>query len=228
MHILILLLFLLSFASFVFQMSLLKRKWMHIIIYGAVGIGLYNAYPFAIEQSYTKFQELISNKEIISNFLVIQIVECILGILFCIYLIREYFGEKVLKVFNSFHFFPGMIIIPAIFYFESFCFLSISGMNFQMLAIILAIAFPVLFFAFERMIQIGIPEYDLRLELKFILHILQLLIAVVISIKIYALPVQTSVGTIDYLPMISLVLLLVVMGLIGMWRYKNRLKKLAK
>lgn len=228
MYILILLLFLLAFVSFAFQMTLIRRKWMHLLLYTAIGIGIYLAYPSAIEQSFTKFQEAVTNQDLISNFLVVQIVECIIGLLFCIYLIRDFFKEKVLRVFRYFKIFPGMVIVPAIFYFESFGFLSFYGIDFKILAIVFAIIIPLLFLGMQYLLIVIIPEYDLRLELKFILHILQLVLAVVLSIKIYAIPVQSSLGEMNLMPLLGLVILSLIMGAIGIWRQQHQLKKLKK
>ena len=193
-----------------------------------LAVGFYLSYPLAIEQSYTSFQTTLANQKIVSNFLVLQIVECILGLLFCIFLIRDFYKERTIPVFRYFKLFPGFIVLPALFYAESLIFLSFSGISFQLLAIAIALVFPLMIWGLMQFTSWLIPEYDLRLELKFILHILQLILSVVISVKIYALPVQSALEPISYAPLGALLVLLLLSGSLGMLLYQRKMNKLLK
>lgn len=228
MQLLIILLFILAFASFALHITLIKRWLLQIVILTVLGLGLYLAYPYAIEQSYTSFRTTIDNQQIVSNFLVLQIVECIMGILFCIFLIRDFYKERTIAIFRYFKLFSGIIILPALFYAESIVFITLPGFNFQLLAVIIALIIPLFIFGLIKLISCFIPEYDLRLELKFILHILQLVLSVVISVKLFALPVNSSIGEMNFIPLAVLLLLVLFMGCIGVYLHHRKINKLIK
>ncbi len=224
MQTLIIILFILAFFSLIIQLSLIENKLAAIVFFALSSIMLYIFYPYAIEQSYSKFKLLIENKHTVSNFMVLQIVECLLGLMFSIFLIRMFYKERVHRFFKYFSYFPGFIIFPAFFYTESAMFLNISGMNFQLLAILTAIALPAIVIGMKIMIKLLIPEYDLRLELKFILHILQLTTAIIISINLFKLPTANLVSEFHISQLLIFVALILAFGTIGFVRYHRKLK----
>ena len=219
-------LFLLALLSFVIQLSLLKSNLPVAILLLMVSVGIFLAYPFAIEQSYSKFQEMLTKQEIVSNFLVIQIVECIAGILLSIFLIRMFYNEPVISVFRYLNYFPGIIVLPAFFYLESFIFLTIPGVSFKLLALLIALLVPAFIFGFIKLIRYLIPEYDLRLELKFVLHILQLLVTIIVSIKLFRLPVKSAVTDVPLMQLAVLLFLLIGVGIVGFVLYNRKIRKL--
>ena len=228
MQLLIILLFVLAITGFVLQITMIKKLAVQLALCMVLALAIYLAYPYAIEQSYSRFKANIDNQQIVSNFLVLQIIECIMGLLFCIFLIRDFYKERTIAIFRYFKLFPGIIVLPALFYAESFVFLNIPGINFQTLAIIIAILVPALIFGTMKLIKWLIPEYDLRLELKFIIHILQLILSVVISVKIFALPVKSSLGETSFLPFTALLILLVSVGGVGVYWHNRMMNKLIK
>ncbi len=224
MQTLIIILFILAFILTVLQLSLIKLKYSSAVFFVLVSFMLYFTYPYAIEQSYAKFKELTHNQHIVSNFMVIQIIECLLGLLFSIFLIRMFYNERVRKFFKYFAYFPGFIIFPALFYTESAVFLNISGMNFQLLAIIIAVILPLAVIGINILVKMLIPEYDLRLELKFILHILQLTTAIIISINIFKLPTANLESDFYISQLLVFFGLVFLFGLVGFVRYNKRLR----
>lgn len=227
MQTLIIILFLLAWLSFLLQISITKQNITVIIFVTIIAIGLYTSYPYAIEQSYSKFQKILSNRLIMSNLMVLQIAESIIGIFFSIFLIRMFYNEKVHKIFRWFSYFPGIIIVPAIFYTQSFLFLNISAFSFKLLATTIAVLLPLIILSVKVLIKKIIPEYDLRLELKFMIHVLQLFVAIIISIKIFSLPI-TNKYTYQYpvYQLISLLVLLLVFTILGMLVYNIKIKKI--
>lgn len=191
-----------------------------------VSVGIYLAYPFAIEQGYSKFQEMLTKQEIVSNFLVVQIVECIAGVLLSIFLIRMFYNEPVISVFRYLNYFPGIIILPAFFYMESFIFLNIPGVSFKLLALLIALFVPAFIFGFIKLIRYFIPEYDLRLELKFVLHIIQLLVAIIVSVKLFRLPVKSAITDFPLMQLAVLFFLLIGTGIVGFVLYNRKIRKL--
>ncbi len=211
----------LAWFSFVLQLSITKQRVTVTLFLTAMALGLYFSYSYAIEQSYDKFKAITGDKIVMGNLMVFQTIESIMGMLFSIFLIRMFYREKVHKIFRWFSYFPGIVIVPAVFYTESFLFLSVPGVNFQILALIISVAIPLILIGLRILTQKLVPEYDLRLELKFIIHTVQLLVSVVLSIALFRLP--TSSNYVQEFPMyqsLALLLLTAVFGSLGLIRYK--------
>ncbi len=218
----IIILLILAFLSFVLQLTLFEQDRTAIVFCIVAAVGIYFMYPFAIEQSYSKFQQLMQNQHKLSNIMVVQIIECLLGLLFSIFLIRMFYGEKVNKVFKYFKFFPGIIIFPALFYAESAIFLNVTGVDFKILAIIVAVVLPATIFLINKSLKYLVPEYDLRLELKFMLHILQLIVAVIISIRIFRLPTTNLVSEFYIKQLLAFFGVVLLFGILGFFRYNRK------
>lgn len=226
MQTLIVILFALAWLSFLLQISLSKQKRVALAFALLIAIGLYLSYPYAIEQSYAKFREILLNAKWLSNIVVFQIIESLAGIFFSVFLIRMFYNEKVQKVFRFFIYFPGFVIIPTVFYTQSFLFLNITGFDFKILAIGIAIIIPLLLIALRFLIRYLVPEYDLRLELKFIVHIIQLILAVFVSVKLFSLPTtQQKTQEFSIYQPLALLMLLLIFGTIGMINYNRKLTK---
>ncbi len=224
---LIIILFLLAWLSFVLQLSITNNKTVVIIFLSLIAIGLFLSYPYAIEQSYSKFKGVVANKELVSNLMVLQIIESVLGLLFSIFLIRKFYNERVHKIFKWFIYFPGIVIVPTIFYTQSFFFLNFAGLSFQTFAVIIAVCMPLAIWGLRFLVKYLVPEYALRLELKFITHTFQLLVAVIISVLLFSLP--TANNYIQQFPIyqtLVFALLIVVFGALGIWQYNRQIKKM--
>lgn len=228
MQTLITVLFILAIIAFPLQLSLLKRKY---IIYGwliLTGCFIWFMHTRAIEQSYSRFQEQLSDTDLVGNLLVLQIIESIGGMLLSIFLIRLHYNERVKKNFHLLVYFPGIIVLPALFYLESYMFLNIPGIPFKVLAAILAISIPLLLLLVLYFLKQMVEEFDLRLEIKFMVHLFQLLLAVIISITLFRLPTSATKTAFPAGP-VAVFLGCVIAGLfIGRIIYHYRFNKIKK
>ncbi len=192
MQSIIIVLLVVSLLSFSLQLSLFsykKAQWLWLV---AVGIGIYWMYPQAIQQSYSKFQQYINNSSLMGNFSTIAVFESIMGIVMSIYMIRFIFEKHTrYKSLHYVNYLPGIISFPAIFYLESYAFLHIRSLSFQTLAIVLTVAIPALLVGIRYLLVVLIPEIDLRFELKFFVHFLQLILAIVLSVLLTKSAVNT-------------------------------------
>ena len=191
-----------------------------------IAVYVYLMYSKAIEQSYSVFTEMISDSSLMTDFAVLLIIEAIAGLLLSIYLIRFYYNERVKKYFHYFVYLPGITLFYAIFYLESYLFLQITGINFQWLAIILAIVIPLFLLTVKWIITSLIPEFDLRLELKFGLHIIQLVGAVILSVLLLSLPVKRMDIMISVNQLSVFLITVFVFAALGVLWYNFRMKQL--
>jgi hypothetical protein len=228
MQSLITVLLILAIIALPVQMTLINRRFVVYIGLLLISAFVFFVYPRAIEQSYTTFQRQIGNLALIENFIVIQIIEALGGILLSIFLIRLHYNEPVKKTFRYLKYIPGIIVFPALFYLVSYLFIIIPGIGFQRLAILLACIIPALLLALKHLVQRLISELDLRLELKFLLHIFQILIAIIISIGLFRLPVQGEYNIIpleQFGGMLAFTFLVVMIGVVF---YDVKLRRLKK
>lgn len=223
---LVIVLLVLAIASCSLQFTLFPLRRVMWGYLGGIALYVYLMYSRAIEQSYSVFKETLLNTSLMTDFVVVQVAEAIGGLLISIFLIRFYYNEPVKKYFQFLVYFPGIVVFPAIFYVESYLFLQASGMNFQVLAIVLAIVFPMFLLIGKKFITNLIPDFDLRLELKFGIHIIQFICAVILSVVLFRIPTKTS----DFPVCVNQLIIIVSAGLfftaLGVLWYNFQIKKL--
>ena len=226
-QILIIALFTIAFVSLPMQLALIKRRYVRYLWLTIVAIFTYFMHTKAIEQSYSLFREQLANPDLIGNLLVIQIVEAFAGVLLSIFLLRLYHKERVKKAFRFFKYFPGIMPFISLFYIESYLFLNIHNMEFWVLSALTAAIFVFIIIGFMFIFKSLLAEYDLRLELKFFLHIAQLMIAVFMSVLLFRLPVYHQISPVSVYQtgiIIAGALLFIVIGIL-FYNYKfNRFK----
>lgn len=226
METLIIILFVLAIASCSLQFTLFPIRRIMWGCLAGIAIYVYLMYSRAIEQSYSVFKEILSDSSLLTDFAVVQVIEAIGGLLISIFLIRFHYNEPVKIYFRFFVYLPGIIVFPSIFYAESYLFLQVTGINFQVLAIILAIVFPLFLLVGKWLIINLIPEFDLRLELKFGIHIIQLVCAVILSVFLFRLPVNTAALSVSANQLITLLATVLLFTALGMLWYNFRMKRL--
>lgn len=195
---LVIILFIVSAIALPLQLTILRRFYtvgFWVLITGAF---IYLMHTRAIHQSYTLFEQQLANADLMGNLMVLQIIEATGGILLTIYLLRLHHGESTKRGFVFLKYFPGIVPFVALFYFESFLFLNIQGLGFQTLGWILAISFMLVIFGIVYFFRWLLVDYDLMLEMKFFMHIIQMVLALIISVQLFRLQVPDR-G--DFLPL---------------------------
>lgn len=225
-EILIIIVFVLAITSCSLQFSLFPQRKIMWACLGLISAFIYFMYDRAIEQSFSVFKKILSNSSLMVDFTVVQVTESIVGLLISVSLIGLYYNMPMKKYLKFFVYFPGLILFPALFYAESYIFLNVAGLDFQVLAIILAIAFPLVLFMLKALIVKLIPDYDLRLELKFGIHIIQLICAIIISVLINKLPVKASKLSFGLDQLLVLSLGVLIFSSVGILLYNYRMNKL--
>ncbi len=189
METLVLIVFFLASAAYLVQLSFMNKifPWVWTLMQM---IFIYLMHSKAIEQSFSLFEQYLADINLINDFMVIQIVEALLGLLLAIYMISSYHGEKRPNYLKLAQYIPGVLIFPVLFFISSILYIKFPVFEFTTMAVIQAVVIPLLFFGICKMIQSLIPELDFRLELKFFIHIMQLLAAIIISIQYLNTPVS--------------------------------------
>ncbi len=229
MQTLVIALFILSVVSFSMQLQFFSKKWMIWPYLALIAGFVYAMHYLAIEQSYKSFRAILGNSSVMMDFVVIQVIEALGGLLMAVFLIRSYYNEPIKKFFKPLMYLPGIIVFPALFYFESMVFLQAHTYDFQLLAAVLAISAVALILTLKMSFKKLIPEMELQLEMKFIIHLLQLLGGIVLSVLMLRLPVQQAVDHgFSLNAMLVLGLVILVGTLMGMLWYRYKMKRLSK
>ncbi len=199
----------------------IKWGWM-----AAMALWVYFMHGKAVEQSYARFAGLLSNTGLMTDFTVVQTVESIAGILLALYLVKTGYNGHINKRLQYLVYFPGVVFLPALFFFESFVFLEITGFRFELTALVLAVLFPLIVAGITGLIGWLVPEKPLRFELKFLLHLVQLAFAVTLSVLLFQLPVASSGIAPEGKPLLVLLVTALLFGLAGILLYNFKMKRL--
>jgi len=223
METLILILFATAVLLTGIQLSFVGNKWTVAAWLLVLGIFVFAMHTRATEQSYDSFTRQLENTRLITDFVVVQVLESLLGILTAIFMIRKHFGESTGSNFRLAMYFPGLTVFPALFYFMSLFYLNSFSYSFTTVAVALAAVFPLGVLLLRYTVKKIVPEFELRAELKFILHILQLLGGIILSIQYMKLPVAQRSDA-PVLPLGDLLMmLLLIAGFVGIGLLKHRL-----
>ena len=217
--------FTLSLVAIPLQLALIRRRYVIITSVLVVGLFIYAMYKKAIEQSYSLWEQQLANPELTGKMLIIQFIESIGGILLSIYLLSLLHGEWLKKGFRFFKYVPGIMPFIALFYLESYMFLNIPGVNFHSLALTLAIGFMIAVWGCMIFFRWLLKDYDIMLEMKFFLHIIQIIVALVLSIQLFGLQVPEQTGYLNFLQtgiILGAILIVITIGLIF---YNLKIKK---
>ncbi len=229
METIIIILFIVGLVSFALQMQVANNKWLTTSCLIILAVAAYFAHYICIEQSYSSIKASLSNHELMMNFVVIQIIEALGGILISLYNVRKHYHEKVNPFFKYYNFVPGIIAFPALFYFETLTFLINPEIDFIVLAIAFALAVPAIIILLKMFFQVIIPDFEMLMETKFFIHIIQLIGGIWLSISFLKLPVAHSNSSqFDILPLIALAAILIIGGMGGGIWYHFKLKRIQK
>ncbi len=228
MEYLVIILLAVSFVQVVVQYSLIEKLAGLLIIIVVWSFVCYQMHGKAIEQSYATFQNQLSDTVLMVNLAVLQVVEAVLGILMSLSLLKIRMGAQARRGIVFLKNIPGIVGFIALLYAESFLFLQIHIGSFSRLAIILALGFGILLLVFVKGLRWLIPEFELRCEIKFLLHVVQIILASTIYISISGLKVAMlpEYGSLKNLFLVSM--LFCVATSFGFLLYAIKMRRLRK
>lgn len=190
-----LLIFIMSCLSSALQMTFIEKTWAKWGWYLILAAFVYIAHTYAIEQSYELIKAQLADKEKIINFVVLLIIEASLGFMVALNLIDNTSDNKYNKmIFSALNKAIGITIFIALFYFECFGYFSITSKDFKIMALAMAVIFPLAVFLLEKLFRAFISEKEQRIDLKILIHLIQFIGGIVLSIIVLRLPVSNRAG----------------------------------
>lgn len=172
----------------------------------------------ATSQSKTQLSEWLSQPDLMLDVAVLITVDVALQLLFCVLAVGRYSGRLSLCrkcLYNAVRCIPGLLIFPVLFIFLTETIFGTSGVSFSAIGWGMAGLVLLLVLLLPSGLNKVIPEYDIRLELLFMLNLLIAALGVIATVNGRASAEGTnSVSWYALLACIVLTALAVFLGLI--------------
>jgi hypothetical protein len=191
--------FVLCFASYCLQSSFLKKKFLYA--YGGLTLlFVYFSHTYVLNESFTSIRALISNKDLMYSFSIIITIEAILGLLFNFYQITKEIKDKI----KFLKYLPSPSFFISIYFIQVFVFLNFTGLDFSFLSLIVSLLISG-FYIFLAVSFTGKQNLSSNLELKFYIHMFQIVLAGVLSVIYSSFPINSRAMSIDFMPLLAFV-----------------------
>lgn len=224
MEIVLVAVFLITVLLFVLQMFFFTHKWIEWVYLAVVGAGLYLAYPYSIEESYGTIRQTMSSSRVIGNLSALIIGEAVVGIIICLRYMKIKFDNRVSKWQRFLPNFVGITIFIALYYIETMLFINIRGIDYLILTVIIAVSVPIMVLLLKMVVKIAVPEEELRNDIKFFLHLIQIVFAIILSVVALKMPNTDLQYSWYLLEFFSISLIVSIVGFIGYFYYIIRNK----
>jgi len=174
-------LFILVLLLYVIKVSLINNKIVIAIYIVLPVVFPYIIYPWLIEQDTQYIKGLLNTPTLMNDFALLIMIEALLVIASIFLLLQQHIGEKMKTRLSWLTYFSPPSLLLALSYFELQVFYKISNYSFSTIAIGYLIFSALLLTILIIGIKWLIKEWEIRLELTFILCLIQILIGIVIS-----------------------------------------------
>ncbi|MDR1877079.1 MAG: hypothetical protein LBQ84_05595 [Flavobacteriaceae bacterium] len=148
-------------------------KWQQSAIFGIVcGLFLILMYPYAIQQSKVQIANFLNNTNVMQDASVGVTIESGLCFFFCFMSLIKIYGKNSKKRIQLLFWYPGVLIFPVLFYILTQAIFSFTGIDFPIIAYILAIIVSVMIPLLSYGCRKILPEKELRLEIHFLMSLI--------------------------------------------------------
>ena len=130
--------------------------------------------------------------------------------------------RRTLSAYKLLRWFPGLLIFPVLFHVETICMQWLTGVDFAMIAYILAVTVAILVPALVWCVRWLVPEKELRLEIFFLSNALIALLGVIATVN--GRTAVAGISEINLNALLGVMGLVTVLGVIGYGRYRLKIK----
>ena len=216
----LLIFFLFSFLTTIFNLSMLEKKRQKLIAFALVFLFCWGTYPFAIHQTNQTFNQVIKNPQLISSVAVVQIIESILLVVLAFNRIGGRFKQQSKWGLNLLTILPSMVFLGGLFFLQIAAFLTIGNTSFEAIATIFSLVILFLVLIFTTGIRQFIPSWEVRTELKIMLSFLQIIFAMFLPLIVNEIKVPYTNLVIEYRSIIVLFSALIFFFFLGLIQNK--------
>lgn len=179
------LMFLVMFMTWL-KLSFLKA-WHIAVISAVCSLFIVLTWRIAIEQSRNEISEWLGNQRLMLDTSVVLTVEVLWQMCFCLLSGKLLYGEKVgrrtIFVYRALRFFPGVLILPVLFYALIQAVYAFTGVSFSLVAWTMAAFVFLLMPSGAYAIRFLLPEKPLRLEILFLCASMILILGIIATVN---------------------------------------------
>ena len=179
------LMFLVMFMTWL-KLSFLKA-WHIAVISAVCSLFIVLTWRIAIEQSRNEISEWLGNQRLMLDTSVVLTIEVLWQMCFCLLSGKLLYGEKVgrrtIFAYRVLRFFPGVLILPVLFYALIQAVYAFTGVSFSLVAWAMAAFVFLLMPAGAYAIRFLLPEKPLRLEILFLCASMILILGIIATVN---------------------------------------------
>ncbi len=179
------LMFLVMFMTWL-KLSFLKA-WHIAVISAVCSLFIVLTWRIAIEQSRNEISEWLGNQRLMLDTSVVLTIEVLWQMCFCLLSGKLLYGEKVGRrtnfAYRVLRFFPGVLILPVLFYALIQAVYAFTGVSFSLVAWTMAAFVFLLMPAGTYAIRFLLPEKPLRLEILFLCASMILILGIIATVN---------------------------------------------
>lgn len=222
----------LSILKFSYKATFYRKYWGILVFSALSGIFAYIIHPFVIENNIQLFSGILSDKEKVTNLALVITAEAISGIMISIGMLQNLIKTKTSAWFKLLKLSPGLIIAGAVFYIELKSFYFFSGISFWATALIISAAISLSVAIISYLIKLLLPANNMRYELKFIINVILLIVAVIMNAGLAAYNQSSYNAEPGLLKLFVMLILVAAIASIGFFiqkmKHKGKFKFLHK
>ena len=186
-----------------FNFLLKQTFWKPVAVGAAAGIAtifVILMWPYAIEQSKTQIADWLSDNQLMLDTSVVLTLEIVLQMAFCLLAVHvanySPVKKRMMVAYRLLYWFPGVLIIPVLFFGLTQAIFSFPGVSFKLIAWLFGLFVFVVIPLGRWLIRWLLPEEDLRLELFFLTNALVAILGIIATVN--GRTAVEGVGVVDW------------------------------
>ena len=203
-----------------FNFLLKQTFWKPVAVGAAAGIAtifVILMWPYAIEQSKTQIADWLSDNQLMLDTSVVLTLEIVLQMAFCLLAVHvanySPVKKRMMVAYRLLYWFPGVLIIPVLFFGLTQAIFSFPGVSFKLIAWLFGLFVFVVIPLGRWLIRWLLPEEDLRLELFFLTNALVAILGIIATVN--GRTGVEGVGVVDWSALTGCVVLFLVGAIAG-------------
>ena len=173
-----------------FNFLLKQTFWKPVAVGAAAGIAtifVILMWPYAIEQSKTQIADWLSDNQLMLDTSVVLTLEIVVQMAFCLLAVHvanySPVKNRMMVAYRLLYWFPGVLIIPVLFFGLTQAIFSFPGVSFKLIAWLFGLFVFVVIPLGRWLIKWLLPEEDLRLELFFLTNALVAILGIIATVN---------------------------------------------
>ena len=198
-----------------FNFLLKQTFWKPVAVGAAAGIAtifVILLWPYAIEQSKTQIADWLSDNQLMLDTSVVLTLEIVVQMAFCLLAVHvanySPVKNRMMVAYRLLYWFPGVLIIPVLFFGLTQAIFSFPGVSFKLIAWLFGLFVFVVIPLGRWLIKWLLPEEDLRLELFFLTNALVAILGIIATVN--GRTAVEGVGDVDWSALTGCVVLFLV------------------